>query len=80
LSVYVTEYVVVEVGETLIVFVVEGLFVQAYVPPTALGVAVNVALCPEQTVALLTLTVGTAFTVTVPLPVALHPFNVYNTL
>ena len=68
---YVTEYVVVEVGETLMVFVVEGLLVHAYVPSAALGVAVNIALCPEHTVALLILTVGTAFTVTVPVAGAL---------
>ena len=44
-----------------------------YVPPGAEGVAVSVALCPEQIVVELTETVGAVFTLTVPLAVEEHP-------
>ena len=46
-----------------------------YVPPPIDGVAVSVVDCPLQIVAELTLTVGTAFTVTVPVDVLEHPFK-----
>ena len=48
----------------------------AYVPPGAEGVAVSVADCPEQMVVELTLTVGAAFTLTVPLAVLEQPDSV----
>ena len=51
-----------------------------YVPPPTDGVAVSVALCPLHTDKEFTATVGDAFTVTVPLPVLLHPFNEYVTV
>jgi hypothetical protein len=60
-------------------FVADKLFAHAYVPPAALGVAINVADSPEQMVAEETLTVGIGFTVTVPVPVAIQPINVYMT-
>ena len=44
-----------------------------YVPPP---VAVNVADCPAQIVGLLTVGIGNALTVTVPLAVAVQPFSV----
>ena len=44
-----------------------------YVPPPIDGVAVSVVDCPLQIVAELTLTVGTAFTVTAFVDVAEHP-------
>jgi len=71
---------VVVAGDTVIEFVVDGLFPQEYVPPPEDGVAISVALSPLQMVALLTDTVGIGFTVTSPEPVALQPFNVYKTL
>ena len=43
------------------------------VPPPVDGVAVNVADCPAQIVDEFTVTVGAAFTVTLPLPVLLQP-------
>jgi hypothetical protein len=39
-----------------------------YVPPLALGVAVNVIVAPEQIVSLFTVTVGAGVTATVPVP------------
>lgn len=42
------------------------------------GVAVNVADVPLHTVAELTLTVGTGFTVTVPVAVVVQPVSVYE--
>ena len=44
---------------------VVALVLHKYVPPPAEGVAVSVAVEPEQTVALFTLIVGNAFVVTV---------------
>ena len=49
---------------------------QAKVPPGAEGVAVSVALCPEQIVAELTVTVGAVFTLTVALAAEEHPESV----
>ena len=46
------------------------------VPPAGVTVAVMVALSPEHTVELFTLTVGVGLTVTVLLAVAEQPFNV----
>ena len=46
-----------------------------YVPPGTDGVAVSVAVCPEQMADELTVTVGAAFTVTVPVEVFEHPFR-----
>ena len=42
----------------------------AYVPPGSEGVAVSVAVCPEQTVFEFTVTTGAGLTVTVALAVA----------
>jgi hypothetical protein len=70
---YVTVYVVVEAGDTVILAVVCPPGDQEYVPPPVDGVAVNVADCPEQMVEEFTLTVGAAVTVTVPDPELEHP-------
>ena len=65
LSVYVTVYVVVPAGDTVIAAVVAPPGAQEYVPPPVEGVAVNVAEAPAQIVEVagLILTVGVAFTV-----------------
>jgi len=67
----VTEYVVVEEGETVMLAVVAPLL-HEYVPPP---LAVNVALCPTQMGAgLLIEAAGAEFTVTEREAVAVHPF------
>ena len=67
-------------GFTVIVAVVAPPGDQEYVPPPMDGVAVNVVEEPLQIVAEFTVTVGTGFTVTVPVPVAEQPVSVYVTL
>lgn len=75
--VYVTVYVVDVPGDTLIDWVVPPPGSQEYVPPPVDGVAVKVAEAPEQIAAgVFTVTVGTGFTVTCLLAVAIQPDNV----
>ena len=80
LKVYVTVYVVVEAGLTVIAAVVAPPGDHEYVPPGSDGVAVIVALAPAQTVCEVAVTVGTGLTVTVPVPVLLQPDKVYVTV
>jgi hypothetical protein len=74
--VYVTVYVVVDAGETVMLCVVAPPGDHEYVPPPVDGVAVSVAFCPAQIVCELTLTVGVELTVTVPLAVEGQPARV----
>ena len=77
---YVTVYVVVDAGFTVILCVVAPPGDHEYVPPGNDGVAVNVAFCPAQIADELTATVGIGFTVTVPValpvPTVEHPDKV----
>ena len=79
-NVYVTVYVVLVIGLTVILCVLCPPGDHAYVPPGVEGVAVSVVLCPEQMVWELTLTVGAVLTLTVPLAVEEHPDNEYMTV
>ena len=81
-NVYVTVYVVVVPGDTVIAAVVAPPGAQEYVPPPNDGVAVKVAEAPAQIVdvAGLIVTVGTGFTVTVLVPVLEQPLSVYVTV
>ena len=69
--VYVTVYVVVVAGETVIDCVVAPPGAQLYVPPAIDGVAVRVALWLKQIDAVFTVTVGSGIILTVPVAVAL---------
>ena len=51
-----------------------------YVPPGSDGAAVIVAFCPPQIAGEFTVTVGEAFTVTVPVAVLEHPPKEYVTV
>ena len=79
-KVYVTVYVVVVAGLTVILGVVCPPGNHEYVPPVADGVAVSVVLCPVHIVGELTLTVGAVFTFTVPVPFAGQLAKVYVTV
>jgi len=68
--------VVVAAGLTVIDAVAAPPGAQEYVPPGSEGVAVIVALAPAQIACEVDVTVGTGFTVTVPVAVFEHPFNV----
>jgi hypothetical protein len=77
LTVWITEYTVVVVGETLIVCVVAPPGDQLNVPPVELLPAVRVADPPMHIVSFATLTIGEVLTVTVPEAAGEgHPFNV----
>lgn len=76
-SVYVTVYVVVVPGDTVIAAVVAPPGDHEYVPPPAEGVAFKVAEPPEQIAAgVFTVTVGVGFTVMRPVAVPTQPDNV----
>ena len=79
-KVYVTVYVVVDAGLTVMLCVVCPPGDHEYVPPAADGVAVRIALWPAQIVGELTLTVGAVFTFTVPDPDPGQPDKVYVTV
>jgi hypothetical protein len=68
-------YVVELAGETVMAAVTAPPGAQEYVPPPAEGVAVSVADCEAHIVEVTGLieTVGTGFTVIVPVPVFEHP-------
>ena len=68
-------YVVVDAGFTVILCVVAPPGDHEYVPPGNDGVAVSVAFCPAQIANEFTVTVGTVFTVTVPVAVLEHPLK-----
>ena len=60
--------------------VVSFVVIQLNNPLGMFGVAVSCVVSPKQMFGLFTLTVGVGFTVTVMSSVAVHPFQVYNTL